>query len=56
MPKFTVKSPLEHDGKPYRVGSTVEMSDGQAELLVTLGRVEPVKAPALVKGEEKPKG
>lgn len=33
MPKYTVESPLAHDGKSYAVGDTVEMSKAQADAL-----------------------
>lgn len=33
MPKYTVKSPLNHDNKDYAIGDKVEMSEKQAEPL-----------------------
>ena len=44
MPKYTVKSPLSHDGKDYPIGSLVEMDEKVAAQLV--GTVEPSAASA----------
>jgi hypothetical protein len=33
MPKFKVKSPLHHNGKPYAIGSTVELDADEAALV-----------------------
>lgn len=34
MPKYKVISPLDHNGEPYPIGSTVDMSEKQAETLL----------------------
>lgn len=41
MPKYKVKSALSHDGKEYKIGSQVEMTEEQAEALLghTLARL-----------------
>lgn len=52
MPKYTVKSPLDHDGKRYAIGQAVELTEEEAESL--LGHtVEP--APAAEKPAAPPK-
>lgn len=40
MPKYTVKSALQHDGKDYKIGSSIEMTEEQAAPLLghTLAR------------------
>lgn len=37
MPKYTVESPLDHDGKRYEVGGSVTMEADQAKHLVDSG-------------------
>lgn len=34
MPKFKVKSPLSHDGKEYKIGDPIDMSDEAAAPLL----------------------
>ncbi|MGE0671965.1 MAG: hypothetical protein AB7O64_02810 [Methylibium sp.] len=34
MPKYTVKSPLDHDGKRYAIGKSVELTEEEAEPLL----------------------
>ena len=36
---YTVKKPLHHDGKRCRIGTTVQLTDEQAEPLIELGTV-----------------
>lgn len=40
MPKYKVKSPLQHDGKDYKIGSQIDMAEEEAEPLLghTLAR------------------
>lgn len=45
MPKYTVKSPLRHDGKDYAPGKPVEMPEEAAERLVADGVLEPAAKP-----------
>lgn len=33
MPRYVVKSPLEHDGKPYAPGEFVVLSEAQAAVM-----------------------
>lgn len=37
MPKYTVKSPLNHDKKEHEVGSTIDLAEDAAQPLVQLG-------------------
>lgn len=37
MPKFTVSSPLEHDGKAYAVGDTITVGNKVAAPLLAAG-------------------
>jgi hypothetical protein len=39
MQKYTVNSPLHHDGKPYAIGAQVELKEAQASRLLELGVV-----------------
>ncbi len=41
MPKYTVKSPLRHDGKDCAVDSPVEMDEKTAAPLIAVGAIEP---------------
>ena len=61
MPKYTVKSPLNHDGEEYAIGATVEMDERSAAQLVgtveaavepppPAGPIDPVERLAAVKG------
>ena len=61
MPKYTVKSPLNHDGEEYAIGATVEMDERSAAQLVgtveaavepppPAGPIDPAERLAAVKG------
>lgn len=43
MARYMVTASLEHDGKPYAVGDTVELSEAQAAVMPWA--VEPAPAP-----------
>jgi hypothetical protein len=43
MPKYTVKTPLHHDGKPYAIGAVVKIEEERAVRLLELGVVAPVE-------------
>lgn len=45
MPIFEVLQPLDHDGKSYKEGKTVELTQEQAEPLLELKAIAPVGAP-----------
>ncbi len=45
MPKYTVKSPLHHDGKEYAIGATVEMDERAAASLAGVVEPEAEKSP-----------
>lgn len=42
MPIFSVISPIQHDGKPYAEGSTIQMEQEQAEPLLELKAIIPL--------------
>ncbi|MEG1971184.1 MAG: hypothetical protein RR101_13825 [Burkholderiaceae bacterium] len=43
MPKFTVLTPLEHDGKPYTIDSTIELKrPEQIEPLIAVAAIAPL--------------
>jgi len=44
MPKFTVTSPLQHDGKAYAEGDTLTLSDESAAPLLAAATIEPAGA------------
>jgi hypothetical protein len=46
MPKFTVLSRLEHDGKLYKPGAVIELEDDAAEPLAQAAVIEPAAADA----------
>lgn len=37
MPKYTVNSPLKHDGERYKVGAVIELEKDVADGLVNIG-------------------
>jgi len=41
MAKYIVKSPLNHDGKLYELGKTIELTEEQAEPLLAVKTIEP---------------
>lgn len=43
MPTYTVKSPINHDGKSYTDGDPIELSAAAARPLLAAGAVEPAK-------------
>lgn len=40
MPKYTVKSPVKHDGKRYGIGTSITLKAEEAERLLQNGTVE----------------
>lgn len=42
MPKFEVKSPIQHDGELHQIGAVVELSDKAAKPLLAAGAVASV--------------
>lgn len=56
MPKYRVKSPVQHDGKGYDPGSTISLSEEQAASMPWA--VEPLAAekPAAEEKPDKEKG
>jgi hypothetical protein len=41
MPKFTVISPVEHNGKRYEIGSALNVAADVAEALLSAGAIAP---------------
>ncbi len=50
MPKYTVKSPLNHDCKEHAVGAPVELDEKTAAPLLAVGAVEPEATPSVPSG------
>lgn len=44
--KYLVKSPLDHNGKRYEIGKTVDLTDDEAEPLLPIDVVEPAEKQA----------
>jgi hypothetical protein len=45
--KIIITSPVDHDGKPLKVGATVDLPEAAADVLIAGGSAEkPVKAKA----------
>lgn len=44
MPKFTVKTAVDHDGKRYESGKTVDLRDEAAEPLLAVDAIEAIEA------------
>lgn len=42
MPKYLVKSPLKMDGKTFKPGDQVELSEKEAPAILAVGTIEPV--------------
>lgn len=40
MPKYTVKSPVKHDGKRYGVGATITLKADEAQRLLEIGAID----------------
>jgi hypothetical protein len=40
MSRYVVKSPLNHNNKPYEIGKTLELTDEEAAPLLPLGVIE----------------
>lgn len=45
MPLFTALTPLQHNGKPVKEGTSIEMSQEDAESLIELGAIAPLGSP-----------
>lgn len=57
MAKFTVTSPIDHDGTMYRIGDEIELKDAHSAPLLALGHIEPAgKAKKPTKAELKKLG
>lgn len=44
MPKHIVKSPINYDGEPHRIGDIVDIKDKDARALLDVGAIAPVPA------------
>jgi hypothetical protein len=40
MAKFKALTAIEHDGKPFKIGDTIELSDEHSEALLRVGAIE----------------
>lgn len=47
--KYTVLSPIKHDGEDYAVGKPIELTDDEAALLLEVKAIEGEKKPESVK-------
>lgn len=45
MPIFTVLAPISHNGKAYKVDSTVTMDQEEAKILIEIGAIAPIGSP-----------
>lgn len=43
--QFKTLIPLQHNGKPYKEGATVEMEQTEAESLIEMGAIAPLGSP-----------
>jgi hypothetical protein len=46
MPKYTVESPVQHDGTDYEIGAEIEISAKTARQLLEVGAIREVAATA----------
>jgi hypothetical protein len=56
MKRHTVKDPINHDGKSYAPGSTIDLDEAAAATLVALGVIDEGSAIDVGGGEEKEAG
>ncbi len=42
MPKYEVKSPIQHDGERHEIGAVVDLSEKAAKPLLATGTIAPV--------------
>lgn len=53
MPKFIVKTPINHNGKPYAPGKIIDLADDDAASLLAADAIEPSNKPARKEEKEK---
>lgn len=50
---YPVIGQVKHDGKRYGIGSSIELTDEQAEQLMKAGVVDAIAAPAVLSADER---